>query len=208
MNGEGLMTTPIGPVARVAAVSTPTPISLPPVLPPEPCCCDSDPIVGLKQLFVDYFQGRGMAAGRDPATRPVFLRLHGVAHGRFIVDANLPEHLQVGVFAQAKEYPIWVRFSSDLQPGVPDLNGTCGIAIKLFGVRGDKLLVPDQHATTHDFVLQNHDVFFVDTAKDMCEFTCAALHGKEKDYLKTHPVTKEVLDAMAKAVDSVLTTPY
>jgi hypothetical protein len=51
-----------------------TPVRLPPELPPEPCCCGEDPIKGLKQLFVDYFQGRGMAAGRDPATRPVFLR--------------------------------------------------------------------------------------------------------------------------------------
>lgn len=185
-----------------------TPVRLPPILPPEPCCCDSDPITGLKQLFVDYFQGRGMAAGRDPATRPVFLRLHGVAHGRFIVDPDLPPELRVGVFAQAPEYPAWVRFSADVQPGVPDLKGTTGIGIKLFGVEGEKLLVPDQDATTQDFILQNHDVFFVDTAKDMCEFTCASLHGKGDRYLAEHPVTARVLDAMKKVVDSALTTPY
>lgn len=187
---------------------TETPVRLPPVLPPSPCCCDSDPIEGLKQLFVDYFQGRGMAAGRDPATRPVFLRLHGVAHGRFIVDPNLPESLRVGVFAQAPEYPVWVRFSADVQPGKPDLKGTTGIAIKLFGVEGEKLLTPDQDASTQDFILQNHDVFFVDTAKDMCEFTCQSLHGKGDEYLKAHPVTAQVLKDMEKIVESVLTTDY
>jgi hypothetical protein len=187
---------------------TATPVRLPPALPPEPCCCDSDPIEGLRQLFVDYFQGRGMAAGRDPATRPVFLRLHGVAHGRFLVDPDLAPELRVGVFGQAKEYPAWVRFSADVQPGAPDLKGTTGIGIKLFGVEGEKLLDPDQDALTHDFILQNHDVFFVDTAKDMCEFTCASLHGKSAQYLKDHPVTAQVLDAMEKVVDSALTTPY
>ncbi len=185
-----------------------TPITLPPTLPASPCCCDSDPIAGLKQLFVDYFQGAGMAAGRDPATRPVFLRLHGVAHGRFVIEPDLPEALRVGVFAQQPEYPVWVRFSSDVQPGRADLKGTMGIGIKLFGVAGEKLLEPDQDATTHDFILQNHDVFFVDTAKDMCEFTCQSLHGKGDDYLRQHPKTKQILDDMSKQVASVLVSDY
>lgn len=193
---------------NAANACQPTPITLPPTLPPSPCCCDSDPIEGLKQLFVDYFQGMGMAAGRDPATRPVFLRLHGVAHGRFMIEPGLPEALRVGVFAQQPEYPVWVRFSSDVQPGRPDLKGTMGIGIKLFGVDGEKLLTPDQDATTHDFILQNHDVFFVDTAKDMCEFTCQSLHGKGDDYLQKHPKTKQILDDMAKQVASVLVSDY
>ena len=202
------MTAPTDPSTAAAGEGTPTPVRLPPTLPPEPCCCDGDPIEGLKQLFVDYFQGRGMAAGRDPATRPVFLRLHGVAHGRFVVDPDLPPALRVGVFGQQAEYPAWVRFSSDLQPGAPDLKGTCGIGIKLFGVKGEKLLAPDEAAVTHDFILQNHDVFFVDTAQAMCEFTCASLHGKGDAYLAAHPVTRQVLDAMEQVVDSVLATPY
>lgn len=198
------------PPAPSAATSTcaGTPITLPPTLPPSPCCCDSDPVAGLQQLFVDYFQGKGMAAGRDPATRPVFLRLHGVAHGQFTIDPNLPSELRVGVFGQAPQYPVWVRFSADVQPGNPDLKGTTGIAIKLFGVQGRKLLEPDQDATTHDFILQNHDVFFTDTARDMCEFTCESLHGRGDAYLKAHPVTAQILNDMEKTVDSVLATDY
>lgn len=198
------------PPAPSAATSTcaGTPITLPPTLPPSPCCCDSDPVAGLQQLFVDYFQGKGMAAGRDPATRPVFLRLHGVAHGQLTIDPNLPSELRVGVFGQAPQYPVWVRFSADVQPGNPDLKGTTGIAIKLFGVQGRKLLEPDQDATTHDFILQNHDVFFTDTARDMCEFTCESLHGRGDAYLKAHPVTAQILNDMEKTVDSVLATDY
>ncbi len=179
-----------------------------PPKPTPPCGCDKDPIEALKQMFVDYFQGSALAAGRDPATRPVFLRLHGAAHGSFVVNPDLPAELRVGVFGQKGEYPAWVRFSSDLQPGRPDFKGTVGIGIKLFGVEGRKIMEPDQDASTQDFIFQNHDVFFVDTAKDMCEFTCASLNGQFDEYVKEHPVTDEILDAMEKVVDTVLGTPY
>jgi hypothetical protein len=179
-----------------------------PQRPTPPCSCDQDPVEGLKQLFVDYAQGVALARGRDPATRPVFLRLHGVAHGTFVIRPDLPSDLRVGVFGQMAEYPVWVRFSGDIQAGAPDLKGTAGISIKLFGVDGEKLLTPDQNATTHDFLLQNHDVFFVDTAKDMCEFTCLSLNGRFDEYVNSHPVTGQILADMEKVVDTVLGTPY
>ena len=159
--------------------------SFPPPAPAPPCGCDADPIEGLRRMFVDVFQSGALARGRDPATRPVFLRLHGVAHGTLIVRSDLPQELRVGVFGQKPEYPVWVRFSSDVQPGSPDLKGTVGIGLKLFGVEGEKILPPDQDASTQDFILQNHDVFFVDTAKDMCEFTCASLNGRFDEYVQT-----------------------
>ena len=59
------------PSAASPAFGCDTPVRLPPVLPPEPCCCNEDPLQGFQQLFVDYLQGSGMGAGRDPATRPV-----------------------------------------------------------------------------------------------------------------------------------------
>ena len=179
-----------------------------PRVPAPPCDCDQNPFEGLKRLFVDYAQGVALARGRDPATRPVFLRLHGVAYGTFKVADNLPQDLHVGVFGQKSEYPVWVRFSGDIQPGSPDLKGTAGVAIKLFGVEGKKLLAPDQDASTHDFLLQNHDVFFTDTARDMCEFTCQSLNGKFDQYVEAHPITGQILNDMAKVVDSVLTTAY
>jgi hypothetical protein len=176
--------------------------------PAPPCGCNDDPAAGLKQMFVDYFQGRSTAAGCDPATRPVFLRLHGAAHGRFVVGPNLLADLRVGVFEQQSEYPAWVRFSSDLQPGLPDLRGTIGIGIKLFGLHGEKMLDGERNASTHDFLLQNFDVFFTDTARDMCEFTCASLNGKFDEYVAKHPITGQILDEMNKNVDSVLATSY
>ncbi|HEX3151565.1 MAG TPA: LodA/GoxA family CTQ-dependent oxidase [Gemmataceae bacterium] len=184
------------------------PLPFEPTVPLPPCNCDTDPIAGLKKLFVDFAQGTALARGRSPATRPVFLRLHGVAHGTFEICPALAPELRVGLFGHKHAYPVWVRFSSDRQPGSPDLKGTVGIAIKLFDVAGPKLLEPDRDAHTHDFLLQNHDVFFVDTAKDMCEFTCQSLNGKFDEYVAAHPTTGQVLDAMEKVVDSVLATPY
>jgi hypothetical protein len=159
-------------------------------------------------MFVDYAQGKQLTSGGVPAQRPVFRRMHGVAHGTFVIRPDLPESLRVGVFARKSKYPVWVRFSSDVQPGTPDLRGTCGIAIKLFGVEGQKVMAPDQDASTQDFLLQNFDVFFTDTARDMCEFTYASLQGQGEAYLKAHPVTREILNAMQKVVPSVLDTPY
>lgn len=177
-------------------------------LPPRPCLCDSNPIEGLRQLFVEYFQSAGIAAGRDPAGRPVFVRQHGVVHGVFKVVESLPPEMRIGLFARETEYPVWARFSSDVQPGTSDLHGTIGIAMKLFGPNGAGASLPGIPADTHDFLLQNHDVFFVDTAKDMCEFTCEALHGGIDAYLAAHPETGRVLTEMEKTVGSVVESSY
>jgi hypothetical protein len=170
--------------------------------------CGEDPIAALKQMFVGMVMGRRLGGGQSPALRPVFLKPHGIARATFTVRPGLPDDLRVGVFAGTR-YDAWVRFSSDTLPTTPDLKTTCGIAIKLFGVPGPKLLAPDTEAPTHDFLLQNHDVFFVDTAKDFCEFTHAGVvNGDYGPYLRAHPKTARILDAMQHVVPSVLATDY
>lgn len=172
-----------------------------------PCDCATDPIECLRWMFVDQVQAGRIQNGQDPAQRPVFLRLHGVARGTFEIADGLPEELRVGVFA-GRSYPAWVRFSSDLPAG-SDFKSTVGLGIKLFDVPGEKLLEPDTSAPTLDFILQNFSVFFVDTARDMCEFTYAGVVLKDYDtYLKAHPKTADILDAMAQVVPSALGTPY
>ncbi|HUX86087.1 MAG TPA: catalase, partial [Chloroflexota bacterium] len=167
--------------------------------------CEQDPIGNLKRMFVDIVQGRRIRLGQNPAQRPVFLKPHGIAHGFFDVRRDLSDDLRVGVFA-SERLRAWVRFSSDTVPSAPDLKTTCGIGIKLFGVPGAKLL---GDGDTQDFTLQNHDVFFVDTAIDMCEFTKAGVvDGDYAPYLKAHPITDRILKAMQKVEVSVLTTTY
>ncbi|MBB4635044.1 LodA/GoxA family CTQ-dependent oxidase [Longimicrobium terrae] len=164
---------------------------------PQPGC--ADPIKGIKDLFLN-FQARQIATGEVPATRPVFRRTHGVAHGTFVIQPDLPPELRVGVFGQKSEYAAWVRFSSDIQPGTADYKGgPAGIGIKLFGVEGTKVMEPDQDATTQDFILQNFPIFFVDDAEQMCDFSTGG---------NPNPKTDQILDEMNHPVDSVLETPY
>ncbi len=181
------------------------PDPLPGTAGPADC---ADPVTALRTMFVDMVQAGRIARGQEPAQRPVFLKPHGVAHARFEVRPDLPEELRVGLF-RGSRYDAWVRFSSDTLPTRPDLKSTCGIGIKLFGVPGEKLLDPERDATTHDLLLQNFDVFFVDTATDMCEFTRAGVVNHDYDaYLAEHPRTKQLLDDMAQYVPSVLEATY
>ena len=175
--------------------------------PDSPCLdCSEEPTDKLRQMFVDIVQDRRIQLGQRPARRPVFLKPHGVAHGRFEILPDLPNSLRVGVFALQASLPAWVRFSSDTLPTKPDLKTTCGVGLKIFGVPGAKLLGDGE---TQDFLLQNMDVFFVDNAKDMCEFTEAGVIGGDyKPYLEKHPETRKILREMEKVVDSVLTETY
>ncbi|MEV6976868.1 LodA/GoxA family CTQ-dependent oxidase [Kitasatospora sp. NPDC093806] len=180
--------------------------------PPLPGCAE-DPAGALRAMFVGLTQGGRISHGQDPVRRPVFLKPHGVAHGTLTVDPDLPAHLRIGFLRAAHEQAdglaAWVRFSSDTVPSRPDLDSTLGLGLKLFGVPGPKLLPGETEAGTQDLLLQNHDVFFVDTAQDMCEFTRAGVvDGDYEAYLREHPVTREVLDAMAKFEASVLTATY
>ncbi|MEF2549478.1 hypothetical protein VQ045_20305 [Aurantimonas sp. E1-2-R+4] len=80
--------------------------------------------------------------------------------------------------------------------------------MKLFGVPGEKLL-GDDGAGTFDMIFQNHDVFFVDTASDMCAFTRASvIDGTIVDWPAAHPKTAAVLDDMAKPEASILSARY
>lgn len=161
-----------------------------------------DPVRMLEKIFVDINMGDKIAGGVYPVPRSVFVKPHGVARGTFKINSNLPDRLRVGVFKH-DEFPAWVRFSSDADPFTPDLETPLGIAIKLFGVPGKKLLDSEEYANTHDFILQNHDVFFVDTALDMCEWA----HARVKR-MPENEDTKQKRKNTKKAVTSLLDTPY
>ena len=167
--------------------------------------CAEHPTERLEEMFVDLIQQERIARGQTPARRTVFLKQHGVAYGWFKPLPDLPDDMNVGTFAHG-QLPCWVRFSSDTQPTSPDLHTTLGIGIKLFGVPGPKLL---GNSDTADFIMQNHDVFFVDNAQEFCEFTTAGvIDGDYPGYLRRHPETARILDEMMKPEASCLTAKY
>ena len=160
----------------------------------------------LVDMFVRLTQEKRIKLGQAPAERSVFRKLHGTAHGRFEVSRDIETGLRVGIFAH-ECLTTWMRFSSDTSPTAPDLGSTLGIGIKLFGARGADGL--GESGTTADFIMQNFGRFFVQDAREMCEFTYAGVvEGDYERYLSMHPETRAVLDAMAKIQGSVLTTTY
>lgn len=173
-----------------------------------PAACRASFREETRRIFVDIVQRHFIATGQKPAPRPVFRKLHGVVRGILRIDPDLPERFRHGLLAQ-REFPAWIRFSSDTAPVTPDsANATLGIGIKLFGVDGETLDADDPDAGTADLLMQNHDRFFVDTGADFCAFSHAAVFGDFDAYLAAHPETRRVLDEMAKPEASVLAATY
>jgi catalase len=117
----------------------------------------TDDIIDLIRRFISA----RFEEGRRPALRDAHAGDNGCVKGVFRVDRDLAADLQHGVFVPGAEYPAWIRFSnggSELRgPRWPDARG---MAIKLMGVKGQKLL--DDERETQDFILISQPKFFVD----------------------------------------------
>jgi len=82
--------------------------------------------------------------------------------------------LRFGLFANPKRYDAWIRFSSGNAYPQPDsTHDARGMAIKVMGVEGKKLLDDDglPHANTQDFALMNSTQFFIRNINEYAEFT-------------------------------------
>lgn len=87
-------------------------------------------------------------------------KMHGLVKAEFIVDSDLPAELRVGLFAQPGVYQAWIRFSNQNGTIQPDIKGDIrGMAIKVMGVPGEKILPDPALARTQDFILISTNVF-------------------------------------------------
>lgn len=102
--------------------------------------------------------------GQRPARRDAHPKAHGCVRATFRVEEALPPQLAQGVFVPGKSYAAWIRFSNaDGNPNRADAKGDArGMAIKLLGVPGEKLLPQEKDALTQDFLMITHPVFIVD----------------------------------------------
>jgi catalase len=107
-------------------------------------------------------------ANKRPARRDAHPKAHGCVSAIFTVEADVPEALAQGVFIPGRSYKSWIRFSNgNADPERPDVKGDArGMAIKLMGVPGAKLLPSERTALTQDFIMINHPVFFIDDPGD------------------------------------------
>jgi hypothetical protein len=117
---------------------------------------DIDTVVRLQLALM-----KGTGVGR----RGQHYKQHGCVRAQFEVLADIPDRYKVGLFAKPATYTAYVRFSNGSQADdtKPDIHG---MAIKVTGVSGQKILESEASAATHDFVLADNPVFFIrDTAE-------------------------------------------
>ena len=155
----------------------------------------------------------------EPGLRGQHSKGHGVVWAEFTVEPSLPDDLKVGVFKEpGKTFSSWIRFSNAADKD-DTKNGLHGMAIKLMGVEGKKVLESEQDETTQDFISVDHPVFFIRNAQDFASFfsVLAESDGKPPlkfflpgaNPLKWHTREFQLLLAMKqKKITSPLATEY
>ncbi len=101
---------------------------------------------------------RALMSARDKGApvqkRDVHMKMHGLVRAEFTVPDNLPPELRVGLFARPGTYPAWVRYSNAASYADADIaRDIRGMAIKVMGVAGQKVLESQADADTQDFMV-------------------------------------------------------
>jgi len=115
-----------------------------------------------------------------PVQRDQHPKQHGCVRARFVVGKNLGDAYRQGLFQQEKVYDAWIRFSNGGQRDdrKPDAHG---MAVKLIGVEGPKVLAIERDATTHDFVMVDNPTFFIRDAVEYGRFSDVLLEASGKE---------------------------
>ncbi|WGM22974.1 catalase family protein [Acinetobacter pittii] len=106
------------------------------------------------------------------ALRDAHPKAHGCVRADFHVSKNIPAQFAKGMFIPDRSYQAWIRFSnaSNDASNADIKKDARGIAIKILGVSGQKILESENQATTQDFIMINHPVFFANDAKRYLSF--------------------------------------
>ena len=110
----------------------------------------------------------------QPYRRDVHSKTHGCIKAKFTVVDNLDSRFRYGLFADAQPHEAWIRFSSGkAYPQADSARDARGMAIKVMGVKGEKLLDEEglKQAETQDFPLMNATQFFIRNIEEYNEFT-------------------------------------
>jgi hypothetical protein len=135
-------------------------------LPDEPAHIEE-----ILQLFKGMTE-RKYPAGVRPMRRDAHTKTNGCVKAEFSVLPNVPEAARLGLFKTPGTYQAWIRFSNAFSSIASDRDlDVRGMAIKVMGVEGEKLLESEKHEKTQDFLLINHNVFFSPSTKAYLEFS-------------------------------------
>ena len=128
-------------------------------------------------------------------------KIHGVLRGELTVYPDLPDHLRQGLFATPATYPVIARISSAGGEIRSDqVHGLRGMAIKVLGVHGPKV-VPEDDGVTQDFLLVNKPtIAFGDVRAYRKAMPLATMLAKAPD------IALKAAGTLARAVAGVLKT--
>ncbi|RZI76857.1 MAG: catalase [Pseudomonas sp.] len=135
------------------------------------------------------------------ARRSVHAKAHGVLRARLSVLSGLPDTLAQGLFAQAGEYDVLMRFSTNPGDVLHDkVSVPRGLAVKVFGVPGERL-AGSEGDVTQNFVFADAPAFSAPTAKKFLAnlkplaATTDVAEGAKKALSATMRVAERVVEA-------------
>jgi hypothetical protein len=166
----------------------------------------------IKQMDVLYPNGTKML-------RQAETKMHACLKAKFIVKPNIEEKYRVGIFAEPESYDCIIRFSS-AKTGIANDNSKDqqGMAVKIIGVKGEKLILKEHLAGTQDMIGLNYETFVSKNVKEFAGIIKAFTSGKLSLLLYAlNPFHWGLLKRVSKAASKVgalleesywSTTPY
>lgn len=150
--------------------------------------------------------------GDDQIRRTFHAKHHACVAGRFEVLGGIGD-LAVGpVFGQPQTFDAFVRFSNGtLTIGADDSSPITGLAVKLVGVPGAKILESSRTAVTQDFLMVNLAALPTVNANDFIELTKVQEKGglALAHYALTHPrIALRLVPLATRTTASVRTESY
>jgi hypothetical protein len=122
------------------------------------------------------------AVGDGHYRRDAHAKTHGCALATFAVS-EVAAPLRQGLFASPQTYKAWVRFSSGSTTPQSDWKPDArGLAIKVLGVPGAKLLDGEQDDRTQDFLMIDNPVFFIRNVREYARLTQFQAEGSQFGY--------------------------
>ena len=121
-----------------------------------------------KKFQIEQMEFEAKQKCKKPTVRGQHPKAHGFVVAKFTVLEGLPSELKIGLFREPRTYTAVIRFSNT---GAEDDSSpdTHGMAIKLLGVKGEKLLQGEENAGTQDFVMIDHPLFFTQDVSSTLE---------------------------------------
>lgn len=138
-------------------------------------------------------------------------KMHGLVEARFSVATDIEQRYQHGIFLPGVEYPCWIRFSNAKKKPAPDSKKDMrGMAIKLIGVPGEKLVEQHVNDVTQDFLCVTSQTLQTRSVHDFQKSLSALMAGgfKLAWYALTH--VRVVIRSMKQisACNNLLTTSF